>query len=97
MTTPSEEEARNIGKTLVEERLAACVNLLPGMQSIYRWEGRLEEAHETVLIAKTAGGSVKALIARVKALHSYEVPCIICLPIVGGNAEFLEWIQEQTD
>lgn len=89
-------QARLIGRALVEERLAACVNLLPGMQSCYRWEGALEEAVEVVLIAKTVAGSTEALIARVKQLHTARVPCVLVLPVLGGNEDYLAWIRSET-
>ena len=92
ITAGSMEEARRIGGALVEERLAACVNILPGMTSLYRWEGALEEGHEVVLIAKTTAVRVEALTARVVALHSYDCPCVVVLPVQGGNPDFLQWI-----
>ena len=96
MTTPDREVARRIGRTLVEERLAACVNVLDGMESIYWWEGALEEAREAVLIAKTRGDLLEALTARVKALHPYTCPCVVALPIVGGHAAYLDWLVAET-
>jgi periplasmic divalent cation tolerance protein len=96
ITTSSPEEARRIGRQLVEERLAACVNIIPGMTSFYWWQGKIEEGSETVLIAKTRAELVEPLTERVKALHSYTVPCIIALPIVGGNRGFLQWIADET-
>ena len=92
MTMSGPEEARSIGRTLVEERLAACVNILPGMQSIYRWEGKVEDATEVVTIAKTTAAMVPALIDRVKALHSYECPCVVSLRVEGGYPPYLDWI-----
>jgi periplasmic divalent cation tolerance protein len=96
MTTASPEEARRIGTALVGERLAACVNIIPGMTSIYRWQGRIEEGQETVLVAKTRQEQVPALTERVKAMHSYTVPCVVALPMAGGNPDFLRWIEEET-
>jgi periplasmic divalent cation tolerance protein len=96
MTMGSSEEAERIGNALVGERLAACVNLLPGMRSIYRWKGAVEAAEEVVLIAKTRAPLVAALVARVKQLHSYEVPCAISLPILDGNPDYLQWLAEET-
>jgi periplasmic divalent cation tolerance protein len=92
MTTGTAEEARAIGKALVEEEFAACVNIVDGMQSIYRWEGQVCEAQEVVLIAKTRSDQVGPLIARVKELHTYECPCVLALPILEGNPAYLEWI-----
>jgi len=96
MTAPSAEEARRIGRILVEERLAACVNVIPGMTSLYWWQGKIEEGQETVLIGKTRQDLVDRLTTRVKALHSYTVPCVVALPILGGNPDFLRWIGEET-
>ncbi len=95
MTAGSKEEANTIGRALVEEKLAACVNIIDGMTSIYRWEGKLESASETVLIAKTMSDTVEALTARVKTLHSYDCPCVVSLNIQGGNQQLLSWIEEQ--
>lgn len=92
MTTGTAEEAHAIGKALVEEEFAACVNIVDGMQSIYRWEGQVCEAQEVVLIAKTRSDQVGPLIARVKELHTYECPCVLALPILEGNPAYLEWI-----
>ncbi len=92
MTAGNLEEARRIGEVLVKEKLAACVNILDGMQSIYIWEDSLQQDRETVMIAKTAAARVPALVARVKALHSYDCPCITALAIDGGSQDFLRWI-----
>jgi periplasmic divalent cation tolerance protein len=89
-------EAEKIARALVSERLAACANILPGVRSVYRWKGKIEEAAEVAIIAKTRAGLVDALTERVKALHSYEVPCVVALPITGGNRDFLGWIEEET-
>ena len=96
VTTESVEQAERIGHTLVGERLAACANILPGMRSIYRWKGAVETAGETVLIAKTREALAQALINRVRELHTYEVPCIVILPITGGLPDFLRWIDDET-
>lgn len=96
VTTSSLEEGRAIGRHLVEERLAACVNLLPGMESIYRWQGGIETAQETVLIAKTRAVLVDQLNARVRELHSYDCPCVVALPIAAGNPAYLRWIGAET-
>lgn len=95
MTAGSKEEAHLIGEALVAEQLAACVNLIDGMTSIYRWEGQVRCDTETVIIAKTTQQLVMALTDRVKTLHSYECPCIVALPIDAGNVEFLSWISNQ--
>ncbi|MEX0702001.1 MAG: divalent-cation tolerance protein CutA [Planctomycetales bacterium] len=96
ITAASREQALALGRTLVEERLAACVNLLEGMTSVYRWQGKVEEAGETVLIAKTRTELVDALATRVRELHDYECPCVAAWPIVAGNAEYLRWIEEES-
>lgn len=90
------EEARKIGKAVVAERLAACANILPDMTSIYRWEGEIVEDQEVVLLLKTQEARVDALSDRVKALHSYDIPCIVRWEIVGGNAAYLDWISQET-
>lgn len=97
ITVGSLDEGRRIGRVLVEEHLAACVNLLPGMVSLYRWEGRLEEAAEAVLIAKTRAGLFDRLVERVRALHSYAVPCVLELPVGRGSAAYLDWLMAETE
>ena len=92
MTAGSPDEARDIGEALVKEKLAACVNILDGMQSLYVWEGALQQDREVVMIAKTTRACVPGLVDRVKALHSYECPCIVAFDIGGGNPDFLRWI-----
>lgn len=96
ITAGSVEEAAKIGRALVEERLAACVNILPGMRSIYHWQGAIETAEEAVLIAKTRAPLVTPLVARVKELHSYDMPCAVSLPILDGNPDYLRWLTEET-
>lgn len=96
VTTEKLDDAWRIGQALVTERLAACANVLPGMQSCYRWEGKLVQANESVLILKTRQTLVERAVARIKALHSYSVPCVVALPVLGGNAEFLAWIASET-
>ncbi len=96
-TVADAEEARRIGRSAVEERLAACANIIPGATSIFRWDGQTQEAPEAVLILKTSEEKLERLIARVKALHSYECPCIEALPVVEGNRDFLAWVMRETD
>ena len=96
MTAGSIEEAKNIGHILVEKNLAACVNLLENMISIYKWEEKLEEGQEVVMIAKTLETLMPKLIETVNSHHSYDCPCILELPIQGGSPEFLSWIQTKT-
>ena len=95
-TCADAEEAEAIGAMLVEKRLAACVNILPGMRSLYWWRGKVERAEEAVLVAKTRTELVEALTRAVKEAHGYEVPCVVSLPITGGNRDFLEWIGAET-
>lgn len=83
-----------MARTLVDERLAACANLVPGVTSTYWWQGKIEEASETLLVLKTRQDLLERLVARVKTLHSYIVPEVIALPVVGGNPAYLEWIDE---
>ena len=96
MTAGSVEEAKNIGKILVGQNLAACVNILENMTSIYIWKDKLEEDQEVVIIAKTRKTLMPKLIETVNSLHSYDCPCILELPIQGGNPDFLSWIKSQT-
>ena len=96
VTTDKLDEAWRIGETLVAERLVACSNVLPGMQSCYRWEGKLEHANECVLILKTREALVERVVARVRELHSYAVPCVVSLPVLGGNPEYLDWVVRET-
>lgn len=96
MTASDEAEARRIGDALVAERLAACVNMIPGMTSIYRWEGAVQHDSETVVIAKTRADLVDRVTQRVRELHSYSCPCVVALPVAGGNPEFLSWIADET-
>lgn len=96
VTAADAAEAERIGRTAVGERLAACANILDGMRSLYWWQGRLEEAQETVLILKTTNERLDALIARVRALHSYDCPCIEALEVVAGNPDYLAWLARET-
>ena len=96
ITVAHAAEAADIAKTLVEDRLAAGVNVIPSVRSVYRWKGAVREAGELVVVAKTRAGLVDTLTDRVKALHSYECPCIVATPITGGNPDYLSWIDEQT-
>ncbi len=96
ITIASRKEADRIARTLVEERLAACANLFDGMRSVYRWQGKVEQAEEIVLVAKTRQDLIRSLTERVLALHSYECPCVVALPVLGGNPDYLEWIASET-
>ncbi len=96
VTTKDSAEALRIGRVIVEEKLAACANVIDGMKSIYRWENKIVEDAETVLVMKTAEDRVASLTLRVKEIHSYSIPCIVALPIESGNANYLEWIEKET-
>jgi periplasmic divalent cation tolerance protein len=96
VTCASEEEAIKIGSAVVEEKLAACANVLGRTTSIFRWEGKVQRENEIALILKTRSDLVDQVIARVKALHSYTVPCVVALPIGSGNPDFLNWIDQET-
>ena len=95
MTAGSKAEAQKIGNALVQDRLAACVNILDNMQSIYRWKERIQQDAEVVIIAKTTDNLVSALVDRVKSLHSYDCPCIVSLPILDGYPPFLDWVHAE--
>ena len=96
ITTADMQEAFKIGETLVKERLAACVNIFDGMKSIYHWEGKICNDSEAVLIAKTDKKLIERLSNRVKELHSYSCPCIVVLPVIDGNEQYLSWIRQET-
>jgi periplasmic divalent cation tolerance protein len=96
MTAGDMDEARRISRDLVEKRHAACVNILAGMLSVFRWEGVIQEDSEVVLIAKTTASELPSLVERVKMLHSYETPCVIGFPADGGNGDFIRWIETET-
>lgn len=96
ITAPDVEAARKLARTLVDERLAACVNVLGPVESTYRWKGNVESGQEIALIAKTKQSLVEALVCKVREIHSYEVPCVISLPIFGGNPDFLDWVRSET-
>jgi len=94
VTTPTREEAGKIAETVVTEKLAACANIFDRVTSIFHWNGKLCRENETVLILKTTGKRAEELSARIKQLHSYDCPCIVALPIEGGNPRFLNWVQQ---
>ena len=96
MTAPNDDEAIAIARALVDEQLAACVNIMGAMRSVYRWQGNIEEDAEIVLIAKTRSDLVPALTEKIRDIHSYDCPCVVSLSIDGGNQEFLAWIDGQT-
>jgi periplasmic divalent cation tolerance protein len=96
ITAAKVEEVRRIGRALVEARLAACANIVPGIESIYRWQGAIVEDREMLLVVKTRAELVDAAIAKVKELHSYTCPCVVALPILAGNPAYLEWLGQET-
>jgi len=96
VTCPTAAVAKRIARALVDEKLAACVNIVPRIVSIYRWGGRRREEAETLLVIKSGAARTKALTKRVKEMHPYDVPEVLQLPIVSGTREYLRWIDEGT-
>jgi periplasmic divalent cation tolerance protein len=96
ITCPDIEEGKKIADLLLKDRLAACVNIIPNVSSKFWWEGKIQEAEEVLLIVKTKKSVLKKLIKKVKETHSYSLPEIIALPIVGGSKDFIRWIDEET-
>jgi periplasmic divalent cation tolerance protein len=96
VTVPNRETGRSIAEGLVQERLAACVNLVPGLLSIYRWQGKIEREPEELLVIKTRREHLDRLIERVRALHPYTVPEILALPVTAGSPGYLEWLAQET-
>ncbi len=92
VTAPSADKAAEIARTLVEEQLAACGNILPGLRSIYRWEGKVQDEPEALLILKTRANLFEALRARVVALHPYQVPEVLRLDVAAGHLPYLQWL-----
>jgi periplasmic divalent cation tolerance protein len=92
ITAGSEQEAHKIAELLVKEERAACVNIVPRVDSLFRWKGKIDSAHESLLLVKTKGSLLSEVISSVKQAHSYEVPEIIALPIIGGSEEYLKWL-----
>jgi periplasmic divalent cation tolerance protein len=93
VTAPDEDVARRIARALVEEGLAACVNLVPGVRSVYRWRGAVQEDVEVLLVVKSRADRAEALGARVRALHPYDLPEVLALPTAGGSAAYLDWVR----
>jgi len=94
-TFPSADKAAEVARLLVEERLAACVNLVPAIRSIYRWQGTVQDDAESLAVIKTTEDKESAVLARLRVLHPYEVPEMIVLPIVRGHEPYLAWLAEQ--
>jgi periplasmic divalent cation tolerance protein len=97
VTAGGREEALSIARTVVSERLAACANILGEITSVFRWDGEIQEDGEVSLLLKTRADRADALTARIRELHSYDCPCVVCLPVTAGNDAFLNWIHEETD
>jgi len=95
MTAPDEATGADLATRLVEERLAACVNIVPGIRSVFRWEGRIQDDAEVMLVGKTVASSLDALRARVLQLHPYDVPELLALPVAHGNGSYLDWVREE--
>ena len=95
VTAGSADEADRLARSLVDERLAACVNRIPSVQSVYRWQGKVEQSQEELLIIKTSRDRFAALEKRVRELHSYSVPEVIALPVIEGSSNYLKWLKEQ--
>lgn len=96
MTAASEDEAIRLARMLVAERLAACVNILGQMRSVFRWEGEVRDDAEIAFVAKTTSDRLDQLVARVTEAHLYDCPCVVALPITGGHSDFLSWIGAET-
>lgn len=97
ITASSYEEARKVADSLVTQKKAACVNIVPKVNSLFRWKGKIEDAEENFLVVKTRAKLFSEVVSTVKAVHSYEVPEIIALPIIEGNPDYLKWIDEETE
>ena len=95
-TFPIDKDVEGVAATLVEERLAACVNILPAMRSVYRWKNAVEQADERQLVIKTTRARVAALESRLRTLHPYDVPEFVVLPIASGSADYLSWLSDST-
>jgi periplasmic divalent cation tolerance protein len=95
ITAPDEEAGTRIARALVEERLVACVNLVSGVRSVYRWEGAVQEDAEVLLVVKTRADRAGDLVDRVVELHPYELPEVLLVPAVGGNPPYLDWVREE--
>ena len=96
VTAKDEAQANKIVEKLVEEKLIACANIVPGIRSIFRWQGKVDRADEVLLVLKSRRRHFPAIVKAVKALHSYDVPEVIALPIVEGNKDYLNWLTEST-
>jgi periplasmic divalent cation tolerance protein len=96
-TVPDAAEAERLSRVLIEEGLAACVSRIPGMESVYRWQGAVENSTEVLLLIKTHSGRADSIIRRLEELHSYDVPEILVFPVAGGASSYLAWIRDTVD
>jgi periplasmic divalent cation tolerance protein len=96
MTFPDEATAERIGSALLDEGLVACVNIVPGARSLYRWEGTVQREREALAFAKTRAERVAAVVARVRQLHPYDTPCVVALTVAGGDPAYLRWVDAET-
>lgn len=96
-TFATRDEAFSAARTLLDERLIACANVMDGAVSLYRWQGEVRQEGEAVMIAKTSRPHVDAAVARLKALHGYDVPCVVAWPLAAGHAPFLDWVAAETE
>jgi len=96
ISAASKDEAARIGTALVNEHIAACVNILPQIRSLFFWEGRIQDESETLIVVKSRLSLLDRIIARVKELHSYTVPEVIAIPVIGGSPEYLRWLKNST-
>ena len=95
ITTATAEEAQRISRVLLEQKKVACVNIVPKVNSFFWWQGKLDSAEESLLIVKTKASQLSEIVPLVKELHSYDIPELIALPIIGGNQDYLAWIQKE--
>ncbi|MBM4241735.1 MAG: divalent-cation tolerance protein CutA [Euryarchaeota archaeon] len=95
ITTSGEEESKKIADRLVREKLAGCVNIVPAIESIYLWKGEIDNDSESLLIAKTKVDNLNNIIKRVKEIHSYDIPCILAIPVIHGSKDYLEWLESE--
>ncbi len=95
ITTSRKEESKKIANALLRDKLVGCVNIIPTIESVYLWKGNIEEDSESLLIAKTKVSNVASIIKKVKEIHSYDIPCILAIPIIQGSEDYLEWLESE--